>query len=143
MQNLCQHTQILATTCQTQRCGSQQGHILKYNSIQNEDSQTVETQVPCPLLVTPHNAEREHSTQILTIYEQDLPEFTTMALLSFKFFFIFLRIFTTETLCAPKNGVFLSLLIQVQQTSTAKGAKQHLKVVCKGEHYLVQQMGGN
>lgn len=142
MQNLCQHTQILATACQTQQCGSQQGQILKFNNIQNEDSQTVETQVPCPLLVTPHSAEREHSIQILTTMNMTCPNSLLWLYFPSKFF-TFPRILTTETLCAPNNGVFLSLLIQVQQTCTAKGAKQQLKVVCEGKHYLVQQMGGN
>lgn len=41
MQSLCQQTQILATTCQTQQCGSQQGQILKLNSNQNEERQAV------------------------------------------------------------------------------------------------------
>lgn len=97
-----------------------------------------------PLLVTVHTVQKENMPyKFSDYYEHDLPEFTIMALHSYRISFTFLRIFTAETLCAPNSGEFLSLLIQVQQTCTAKGTKQHLKVVCEGERYLVHQMGGN
>lgn len=41
MQSLCQQTQILATTCQTQQSSSQQGQILKFNSTQNKERQAI------------------------------------------------------------------------------------------------------